>query len=149
MLHFRMSEPAISRWELAAEAIALKIHWLGLFIGYGFANAPSRQPGDLVALNAILTLGLVYACLDTVYYLKGRIFILAKSPLLLSMFEALFITLLCKFDTELHSPFLYYYLLSLLVCALRYPVLVPYATCLLHCIAYLALYLSLPESSQD
>jgi signal transduction histidine kinase len=149
MARFRLSEPAVSRWELAAEAIALKIHWLGLALGYGFANAPGRQPGDLVALNAILTLGLVYASLDTFYYLRGRIFILARSPLLLSMLEALFITLLCKFDTELLSPFRYYYLLSLLVCALRYPVLAPYASCLLHCLAYFMLYLSLPVEKQD
>ena len=149
MAMFRLSEPAVSRWELAAEAIALKIHWLGLALGYSFANAPGRQPGDVAALNAILTLGLAYATLDSFFYLRGRIFILARSPLWLAMFEAVFITLLCKFDTELTSPFRYYYLLSLLVCALRYPVMVPYASCLLHCFAYFMLYLTLPPDKQD
>lgn len=144
-----MSEPAVSRWELAAEAIALKIHWLGLAMGYGFANAPGRQPGDAVALNAILSLGLIYASLDTYFYRKGRIFILARSPLCLSLLEALFITVLCKFDTGLGSPFRYYYLLSLLVCALRYPVLAPYVGCMMHCTAYFMLYVSMPSEQRD
>ena len=68
-----------SRWELAAETIAVKIRWFGLLVGYVLVNV---EPGDhaRAVLNAILALGGVYALLDTYYSLRGRVF-LGRYPL--------------------------------------------------------------------
>jgi signal transduction histidine kinase len=62
--------------------------------------------------------------------------------------EALFIGLLCFYDTGLESPFRYYYFLSLICCAVRHPSQVTYATCALHCLSYGVLYLALPPEGQ-
>jgi signal transduction histidine kinase len=138
---------ASSRWELAAETIAVKIRWLGLIIGFLLVNVEPRPGADVAALNAILGLGTVYALLDTYYSLRGQV-ILARSPLAISLLEAIFIALLCYFDGGLESSFRYYYLLSLIVCAIRYPDAVTYATCALHCTSYGLLYLALPAADR-
>jgi signal transduction histidine kinase len=135
-----------SRWELAAETIAVKIRWFGLIVGYLLVNVEAR-PLAAPALNAILSLGAAYALLDTYYSLRGRVF-LARSPLLIAFMEAIFIGLLCYFDTGLESPFRYYYLLSLIVCALRYSSAVTYATCAVHCASYGLLFLALPAGER-
>jgi two-component system, NtrC family, sensor kinase len=133
-----------SRWELAAETIAVKIRWFGLIIAYVLINAGEAGSPNQGLLNAILALGLLYALIDTVYSLRGRVF-LHDYPLLISMMEALFIGLLCYFHQGLDSPFRYYYLLSLICCAVRYPRQVTYATCALHCASYSLLFLALPD----
>src|SRR5947209_17276962 len=86
---------APSRWELAAEAIAVKIRWFGLVVGYLLVNwaGEARQPP---VLNAILALGAVFTLADTWYSVRGRIF-LGRYPLSVSALEALFIGLLCYF----------------------------------------------------
>ena len=58
--------------------------------------------------------------------------------------EAVFIGLLCYYDRGLESAFRYYYLLSLICCAIRHAAWVTYATCGLHCASYTLLYLALP-----
>ena len=46
------AEPtAPPRWELAAENIAVKIRWFGLFLGYLYVNTSAEGPGRLT-LNA-------------------------------------------------------------------------------------------------
>jgi two-component system, NtrC family, sensor kinase len=143
-------EPAagLSRWELAAETIAVKIRWFGLLVGYVLVN--TSDPGDtpLAVLNAILALGTVYAVLDTAYSVRGRVF-LGRSPLLISGMEALFIGLLCFYHGGLDSSFRYYYFLSLICCAIRYPSWVTYATCAIHCASYSILYLALPPGQRQ
>ncbi|MFN4258547.1 MAG: sensor histidine kinase [Gemmataceae bacterium] len=132
-----------SRWELAAEHIAVRIRWFGLLIGYVLVNVGAsgfHQP----LLNAILALGAVFALLDTYHSYHGRVF-LGRYPLVISFMEALFIGLLCYFDSGLDSPFRYYYFLSLICCAIRHTPHVTYLTCALHGISYLALFLALPE----
>src|SRR5947209_6752105 len=135
------------RWELAAEAIAVKIRWFGLLVGYLVVNID--DPGDPYRpmLNAILTLGAGYALLDTYNSLRGRVF-LGRYPLIISLMEALFIGLLCSYKGGLESPFRYYYFLSLICCAIRYPSRVTYATCTLHCASAVGLYLSLPPEQR-
>jgi signal transduction histidine kinase len=132
---------------LAAEAIAVKIRWFGLLVGYLVVNMD--DPGDPYrpVLNAILTLGAGYALLDTYNSLRGRVF-LGRYPLNISLMEALFIGLLCYYKGGLESPFRYYYFLSLICCAIRYPSRVTYATCALHCASAVGLYLSLPAGQQ-
>ena len=55
--------------ELRAESITLQIRWFGLVVGYiivnvsGLLNESSSR--NQPALNAILTLGVVYAVIDT------------------------------------------------------------------------------------
>ena len=139
---------ALSRWELAAETIAVKIRWFGLLVGFVLVN--TSDPGDtpLAVLNAILALGTVYAILDTAYSLRGRVF-LGRSPLLISGMEALFIGLLCFYHGGLDSSFRYYYFLSLICCAIRYPSWVTYATCAMHCASYGVLYLALPSGQRQ
>jgi signal transduction histidine kinase len=131
-----------SRWELAAETIAVKIRWFGLLVGYLLVLAGSA-PGQRGVLAAILALGAVYALLDTWFSYHGRIF-LDRYPLSVSGMEALFIGLLCYFHDGLDSPFRYYYFLSLICCALRHTARLTYLTCGLHMASFTVLYLALP-----
>jgi len=126
-------------WQLAAEAITLRIRWFGLVMGYVLVNFVGRETNQL-ALNAILSLGAVYALLDTIWSFRGKVF-LGHVPLLISLMEALFIGQLCYFDGGLDSPFRFYYFLSLLVCAIRYSPTVTYSTFGLHTLSLCALAL--------
>jgi signal transduction histidine kinase len=139
---------AASPWELAAEAITVKIRWFGLVIGYVVVNVSDHAPERLAVLNAILALGAVYTLLDTIFSLRGKVF-LGRYPLVISFMEALFIALLCFYDAGLDSPFRYYYFLSLLCCAVRHTSPVTYGTCALHCVSYGVLYLALPPASRS
>jgi signal transduction histidine kinase len=127
---------------LAAETIAVKIRWFGLLVGYLLVNVADRAPQQRGILNGILAVGLAFTLLDNWYSLRGRIF-LGRYPLSVSVLEALFIGLLCYFDAGLDSPFRYFYLLSLVCCAIRHPAPVTYATCALHCLSYAVLYTTL------
>ncbi|MBL8797477.1 MAG: two-component sensor histidine kinase, partial [Planctomycetia bacterium] len=133
------------RWELAAEHIAVKIRWFGLLIGYVLVQV--GEPRDRAVLHGILALGAGYALLDTWYSLRGKVF-LGREPLVISCMEALFIGLLCYFHDGLESPFRYYYLLSIICCAFRYPYHVTLLTCILHAASYTLLYLALPATEQ-
>ncbi len=134
---------APERWELAAEAIAIKMRWFGLLVGYVLANIGTVN--DRAILNAILCLGAIYALLDTYYSFRGRVF-LGRYPLAISVMEALFIGLLCFFHGGLDSFFRFYYFLSLICCAIRYPPRATFVTCALHSASYTALYLAqMPE----
>ena len=140
----RMS--TLSRWELAAEAIAVKIRWFGIVFGYAVVNFGEGGPHQGV-LNAILALGVCYALLDTAYSLRGRVF-LGAWPLLISGMEALFIALLCYYHHGLESVFRYYYILSLICCAIRYSTRVTFATWVMHSTSTYLLYLALPAEEQ-
>ncbi|HEV3078536.1 MAG TPA: ATP-binding protein [Gemmataceae bacterium] len=141
--------PAVpSRWELAAEAIAVKIRWFGLIVGYVLVNVPGHGRASQPILNAILALGAIYTLFDTFHSFRGRIF-LGRYPLCISMMEALFVGILCYYDGGLESSFRYYYLLSLICCAIRNASYVTYATFALHCISYTALYLALPREQRE
>src|ERR1043165_1042661 len=132
----------LSRWELAAENIAVKIRWFGILFGYFLVNlgdAGEHRP----VLNAILVLGVGYALFDTAYSAQGRVF-LRRWPLLISVMEALFIALLCFFHQGLESAFRYYYILSLICCAIRHPSGVTYLTWALHSLSFVALFWALP-----
>ena len=134
----------LSRWELAAETIAVKIRWFGILFGYLLVNlgqAGEHRP----ILNAILALGASYALLDTAYSLRGRVF-LGQWPLVISLMEALFIALLCYFHSGVESPFRYYYILSLICCAIRYSTRVTIITWALQSASFLMLYVALPEA---
>src|SRR5689334_20262891 len=100
------------RTDLAAQAIVVKIRWFGLILGYVYVNFGSMAPHPLL-LNAILGLGAVYTILNTWHSALNRPF-LEQYPLAISFLEALFIGLLCYFDSDIDSPFRYYYLLSLI-----------------------------------
>jgi signal transduction histidine kinase len=139
--------PAPSRWELAAETIAVKIRWFGLLVGFVLVNLDEHTPERRVVLNAILALGTLYTIFDTYYSFRGRIF-LGRHPLVISCMEALFIGLLCYYDGGLESPFRYFYLLSLICCAIRHPSPVTFLTCALHCLSYSILFLALPGGTQ-
>src|SRR6516225_5934773 len=136
------------RWELAAENIAVKIRWFGLLVGYVLVNVSDLDAARRPILNAILGLGAIYALLDAYYSLRGRVF-LGRYPLAISSMEALFIGLLCYYHGGLESSFRYYYLLSLICCAIRYSSRVTYATYALHCVSYTLLYIALPESQRQ
>jgi signal transduction histidine kinase len=137
--------PAIvpSPWELAAEAIAVKIRWFGLVVGYAIVNVDVHSPERRAGLNAILSLGATYTVLDTWYSARGRVF-LGRYPLVIALMEALFIGLLCFCDGGPESSFRYYYLLSLICFAIRHPPHVTYLTCAAHCLSYGLLYTVVP-----
>lgn len=139
--------PTPPRWELAAEAIVVKIRWFGLVLGYLAVNAGPEVEHRL-ALNAILAFGAGYTLLDSLYSLRGRVF-LGRVPLAVSGMEALFIGLLCYFHGGLDSAFRFYYLLSLICAAIRHSARVTYATCALHSASVVVLYLALPPSGRE
>ncbi|MFO0203131.1 MAG: hypothetical protein ACK528_08375, partial [Alphaproteobacteria bacterium] len=53
-----------SVWQLPAETITVRIHWFGLCVGYLLVNVLGN-PTRRAELNGILTLGAVYALIDT------------------------------------------------------------------------------------
>ena len=134
-------------WGLATQAITVRIRWFGICVGYMLVNLIGEGSNRGI-LNAILLLGAVYALLDTVWSLRGRVF-LSDWPLFISCMEALFIGLLCHFDAGLLSPFRFYYFLSLLVCAIRYAPLVTWVTFGVHSISYMTLALTRPIATRD
>src|SRR5436305_5981448 len=113
------------RWELAAETIVVKIRWFGLLLGYLYVNTGPREDHRLL-LNAILALGAGYTAVDSLSSLRGRVF-LGRFPLLVGGMESLFIGLLCYYQGGLDNSFRFYYLLSLICCAIRPSVRVTYA----------------------
>ncbi|MBI1831065.1 MAG: two-component sensor histidine kinase, partial [Planctomycetes bacterium] len=136
----------LSRWELAAENIAVKIRWVGILFGYLLVNLGDAGEYQGV-LNAILALGVGFAVCDTAYSLGGQIF-LRHWPLLISGMEAIFIAMLCYCHQGLESAFRYYYILSLICCAIRHTPAVTYATWALHSLSFLTLFFVLPENKQ-
>ncbi len=138
-----------SEWQRDSAGILVKIQWFGLLVGFLLANVPGRNPDSPVLLNVLLSVGLVYACVDSFYYFRGDVFLLSRFPLIVAFLETIFITLLCRYDIGLNSPYRFYYLLSLLVAAIRYPVVVPYLSCAMHCISYTLLFLVVPSAQQD
>lgn len=141
--------PIPSDWERDSAGILVKIQWFGLLVGLLLANVPGRVPDSQLLLNLLLLVGLVYACFDSYSYFRGEVFLLSRFPLVVSFLETIFITLLCRYDIGLNSPYRFYYLLSLLVAAIRYPVFVPYLSCLLHCISYTMLFFVIPSDQRD
>ncbi len=138
---------AVNRWELAAEAIAVKIRWFGIIVGCLVVNVGHAGDARQGMLNAILALGAVFAVLDTAWSLRGRVF-LGDWPLLISFMEALFIGVLCYYQGGLESAFRHYYFLSLICCAIRHAPWVTLVTCGLHCASYTLLYLALPPGER-
>jgi len=138
--------PRLTPWELAAENIAVKIRWFGFLIGMLYVNFGSSVEDPLI-LDAILALGAVFTILATLYFRHGRVF-LGNYPLLISLMEAFFVGLLCHFEGGLDSPFRFYYLLSLICCAIRYSARLTCITCLLDCVSYIILYHAQPEPKQ-
>ncbi|HEV8062027.1 MAG TPA: ATP-binding protein [Gemmataceae bacterium] len=145
MLSFNVSTTP-TRWELAAETIAVKIRWFGLLVGCLLVNIRGPGGAPQLLLNAILGLGGLYAILDTYYSMRGRIF-LGRYPLCISFMESLFIGLLCAYYGGPESPFRYYYLLSLICCAIRHSSRVTFATYALHANSFTLLYLALPAGN--
>lgn len=136
-----------SSWQLPAETITVRIHWFGLCVGYLLVNLLGT-PHHRAELNGILTLGAVYALVDTWWSTRGKVFLL-RWPLFISIMEALFIGLLCHFDQGLDSLFRLYYFLSLIICAFRNSQLVTLCTLGLHFVSYLVLASSQQERSSD
>lgn len=134
-------DPAPIRWELDAEAVAVKIRWFGLAVGAAYANLGSAA--DPLPLNLILLFGLLFTALDTVWSWRDRVF-LGGHPLVVSTLEAVYIGLLCFCDGGPESDFRYYYLVSLIVAALRYSPVVTGVTCGLACLSYSVLVLTAP-----
>ncbi|MCA9035830.1 MAG: two-component sensor histidine kinase [Planctomycetaceae bacterium] len=133
--------------ELQAESITVRIRWFGLAIGFFYVNMVYRVTGR-PELNAMLTLGMLYAMLDTLASLRGRI-LLSHYRIGISMMEALFIGLLCFFDQGVGSPFRFYYFLSLLVCAIRHSPSLTFSSYALHSISYIVLGMYATPNTPD
>lgn len=134
-------------WQLGAEAIAIKIRWLGVALGYLYVNLGSSS-GDQFLLNALIGLGACFTILDTVISRRGLV-LFGQYPLTVSVLEAVFIGLLCYFDAGLQSPFRYYYLLSVICTAIRHSARVTYLTCALDCASFVTLSFAIPDSGQE
>ena len=134
--------------EAQAESITVRIRWFGLCVGYLYVNLVQRESGRS-ELNGMLTLGAVYALMDTLASWKGKV-LLAEYRIGISLMEALFIGLLCNFDHGVSSPFRFYYFLSLLVCAIRHSPKLTFTTFGLHSISYIVLGLyAAPQQEAD
>ena len=138
---------APSRWELAAAGIAVKIRWFGLLVGFLIVNVQDPPADHRAVLNALLALGALYTLCDTYHTLRGRVF-LGSHPLSISALEAVFIGLLCYYHDGLESAFRYYYILSLICCAIRHSSRITYATWGLHAASCGLLYLALSEEQR-
>jgi two-component system NtrC family sensor kinase len=135
------------RGTMGPETIVLKIRWIGVVLGLLWVNlAPTLAYRAM--LNGILLLGLAYALWDTWATLRGWM-LAQRYPLVISLLEALFIGVLCYYDAGVHSPFRYYYLLSLIICALRYEPVVTYVTFGLHSASFGVLYLARSWGEED
>lgn len=134
-------------WDLETQAITVRIRWFGICVGYVLVNMIGDGQNRSI-LNAILLLGAVYALFDTVWSVRGRVF-LSHWPLFTSFMESLFIGLLCHFDDGLLSAFRFYYFLSVLVCAMRYSPPVTWTTFAFHTVSYTTLALSRSMLSRD
>ena len=139
--------PADPDWDLAAESIAVLMRWFGLVVGAVLANVGSPA-ADHWPLNLILLLGLGFTILDSYFFSRRRIF-LRDHPLVIAVMESLFIGLLCFFQGGLESPFRFYYLLSLVCCAIRFSQATTFINCGLASLSYGAVYFSQPISSRD
>ncbi len=129
--------PKRTRWDLAAESIVVKIRWFGVVMGYILVQSRIGLHNPS-AVRAFLALGAGFAALDLAFWRMGEVF-LKRWPLFVSFMEAVFIALLCFHDTGLESPFRWYYLLSLICCALRYPAKVAWWTLGFQTISFLTL----------
>ena len=67
-------------WELAAQAITVRIRWFGICVGYALVYF-SAGGGDRPVLYAILALGALYALLDAYYSSWRREVFLSHQPL--------------------------------------------------------------------
>jgi signal transduction histidine kinase len=129
--------PERPRWDLAAESIVVKIRWFGVVIGFVLVQTRTGLH-DPWAVRAFLALGAGYAALDLAFWRMGQVF-LRRWPLFVSFMESIFIALLCYHDSGLESPFRWYYLLSLICCAIRYQPTVAWWTLAFHSISFLSL----------
>src|SRR6516162_9162956 len=121
-------------WDLAAESIVVKIRWLGVLMGYVLVQTRTGLH-DPWAVRAFLALGAGYAALDTAFYYGLGEVVLTRWPLFVSLMESVFIALLCYHDTGMASPFRWYYLLSLICCAIRYRRAEAWLTFAFHCLS--------------
>jgi two-component system NtrC family sensor kinase len=122
-----------NRRDLATESIVVKIRWFGIVMGYVLVQTRTGLHNPS-AVRAFLALGAGYAALDTAFYRMGEV-ILDRWPLVVSLLESVFIALLCYHDTGPDSPFRWYYLLSLICCAIRYRPAVAWLTFGSHCLS--------------
>src|SRR5579883_2367370 len=136
-----MTIPPVSndrlKWELATESIVVKIRWFGVVMGYILVQTRTGLHNPS-AVRAFLALGAGYAALDTAFHRLGEV-IFRRWPLFVSLMESVFIALLCYHDTGLGSPFRWYYLLSLVCCAIRYRSVVAWWTFGIHCLSFATL----------
>jgi two-component system NtrC family sensor kinase len=123
--------------DLAIESIVVKIRWFGIAMGYVLVQSRTGLHNPS-AVRAFLALGAGFAALDTAFYWMGEVF-LRRVPLFISFMESIFIALLCYHDTGLSSPFRWYYLLSLICCAIRYRPAIAWLTFGGHCLSLLSL----------
>lgn len=134
------------QWDLAAEAITVRIRWFGLAVGCVLVNFIGRETNQPL-LNAILMFGALFAIFDSYWSYQGKVF-LGRFPLFVSLMEAIYIGLLCHFDHGLESPFRFFYFMSLLVCAFRYSAPVIYSTLALHTVSCSVIALWPDETKQ-
>ncbi len=113
----------------------------------GDGVSPRANPHGLarpLGCARYLALGAGYAALATAFGRLGEV-VLDRYPLVVSLLESVFIGLLCYHDTGLGSPFRWYYLLSLICCAIRFRPAVAWTTFGLHCVSFLTLWWIAPN----
>jgi signal transduction histidine kinase len=123
----------------------VKLRWFGVVMGYILVQTRTGLH-DPWAVRAFLALGAGYAALDLAFWWMGEV-ILKRWPVFVSLMESVFIALLCYHDTGLNSPFRWYYLLSLICCAIRYRAVVAWWSVVFHSISLVSLSAILGNAS--
>ena len=104
----------VPRWDLDAEAIAVKIRWFGLLLGFAYVNLGAPTGPSRPSSTPSCCSGSAYTLLDTWFYRRRRVF-LGEARWSSRSWRRCSSACLCVFEHGLDSPFRYYYLLSLSV----------------------------------
>ncbi len=128
-------------WELATGSIVVQLRWFGVAMGYVLVQTRTGLHNPS-AVRAFLALGAGFAALDTVFHRMGEVF-LGRWPLFVSLMESVFITLLCYQDTQLASPFRWYFLLSAICVSIRFGSITAWITSAMHALSFVILAWSL------
>ena len=124
----------------------MRIRWFGVMVGYAYVHFDS--PANAFLLDLLIGLGAIYTLFDTLLSRSGRV-LPGQYPVVVSILEAVFIGLLCWLDTGLDSPFRYYYLLSLICCAIRHSSGATWLACAADCVSVILVHLTHPKSGDS
>ncbi len=143
----RLAPRSSTSTDLGAESVSVGIRWIGLAFGFLYANAWAAT-SDVRPLNGLLLLGLLFTVVETIVYTRQRIF-LRDALIVTAIMEAVYIGLLCSWESGAESPFRFFYLLSLICCAMRSGRGATFVTFGLFAVSYAMVFMIKPSAEQN